>query len=210
MLYSIVYICLYNKSILLYPNVVYKYKSKHFPFVKYKVYICVLIIYKNMKDRIKLIMDNEHLTPSAFADKLQLGRAVISHILNGRNNPSLDVVSRILSKMDYIDSDWLLTGNGKMYKTDNREKSHLTTTTIPVNSNLQPDLFFQNEISQSSDKPESEYRKEIIVEKPQKTDEDVVKQSIIYQKAPERKVTKIIIYYSDNTFETFNADNKPL
>ena len=149
-----------------------------------------------MKDRIKLIMDNEHLTPSAFADKLQLGRAVISHILNGRNNPSLDVVSRILSKMDYIDSDWLLTGNGKMYKTDNnREKSHLATSTIPVNSNLQPDLFSLNEISQPSDKSESEYRKEIIVEKPQKTDEDVVKQSIIYQKAPERKVTKIIIYY---------------
>ena len=163
-----------------------------------------------MKDRIKLIMDNEHLTPSAFADKLQLGRAVISHILNGRNNPSLDVVSRILSKMDYIDSDWLLTGNGKMYNTDNREKSHLAATTIPVNSNLQPDLFFQNEISQSSDKSESEYRKEIIVEKPQKVEEDIVKQSVIYQKAPERKVTKIIIYYSDNTFETFNADNKPL
>lgn len=163
-----------------------------------------------MKDRIKLIMDNEHLTPSAFADKLQLGRAVISHILNGRNNPSLDVVSRILSKMDYIDSDWLLTGNGNMYKTDNREKSHTSNSSIPINSNLQPDLFSQNEISQPSDKPEPEYRKEIIVEKPQKADEDIVKQSVIYQKAPERKVTKIIIYYSDNTFETFNADNKPL
>lgn len=194
----------------MYPNVIYRYKLKYFPFVKYKVYICVLIIYKNMKDRIKLIMDNEHLTPSAFADKLQLGRAVISHILNGRNNPSLDVVSRILSKMDYIDSDWLLTGNGKMYKTDNREKSHIATSTIPVNSNLQPDLFSLNEISQLSDKPEPEYRKEIIVEKPQKLEEDIVKQSVIYQKAPERKVTKIIIYYSDNTFETFNADNKPL
>ena len=79
-----------------------------------------------------------------------------------------------------------------------------------MNSNLQPDLFSLNEISQPSDKSESEYRKEIIVEKPQKVDEDVVKQSVIYQKAPERKVTKIIIYYSDNTFETFNADNKPL
>jgi Helix-turn-helix. len=98
---------------------------KTFPFVKYKVYICVLIIYKNMKDRIKLIMDNEHLTPSAFADKLQLGRAVISHILNGRNNPSLDVVSRILSKMDYIDSDWLLTGNGKCIK-QIIEKNHIS------------------------------------------------------------------------------------
>ncbi len=53
-----------------------------------------------MKDRIKQIIDQEHLSPSSFADKLQLGRAVVSHILNGRNNPSLDVVTRILSKMD--------------------------------------------------------------------------------------------------------------
>ena len=75
--------------------------------------------------------------------------------------------------MDYIDSDWLLTGNGKMYKTDNREKSHIATSTIPVNSNLQPDLFSLNEISQLSDKPEPEYRKEIIVEKPQKLEEDI-------------------------------------
>ena len=69
-----------------------------------------------MKDRIKEIMDNENLTPAKFADQLQINRAVVSHILNGRNNPSLDVVTKILSEMNYINSDWLLSGTGSMYK----------------------------------------------------------------------------------------------
>ena len=64
-----------------------------------------------MKDRIKKIMDNENLTPAKFADKLQINRAVVSHILTGRNNPSLDVVTKILSEMNYLNSDWLLNGD---------------------------------------------------------------------------------------------------
>ena len=39
-----------------------------------------------MKDRIRLIMEKENLTPAKFADMLGINRAVISHILNGRNN----------------------------------------------------------------------------------------------------------------------------
>ena len=69
-----------------------------------------------MKERIKKIMESENMTPARFADSLQIGRAVISHILNGRNNPSLDVITRILTQMPDIDSQWLLTGSGNMYK----------------------------------------------------------------------------------------------
>lgn len=161
-----------------------------------------------MKDRIKLIMENEQLTPSAFADKLQLGRAVVSHILNGRNNPSLDVVTRILSKMDYINPDWLISGNGEMYKPEYRNVG--TGTSIPTpqqaaNIQSQPDLFSQNSISQVIIPKESEYRKEIAVKQPENVQEDAVKKEVIYQKLPEKKITKIIIYYSDNTFETFDA-----
>lgn len=163
-----------------------------------------------MKDRIKLIMDNEHLTPSAFADQLQLGRAVLSHILNGRNNPSLDVVTRILSKLTYINSDWLLTGNGNMYK-DGYGKNNQTI--IPpihsVNQN-QPDLFSQNNISAPLNTNEIEYRRENAVKPPESVTENTINQTIVYQKAPDRKIAKIIIYYTDNTFETFNADDKPL
>lgn len=164
-----------------------------------------------MKDRIKQIMDNEQLTPSAFADKLQLGRAVISHILNGRNNPSLDVVTRILSKMDYINSDWLITGNGEMYKTGHEDQSASSQQSdLFSNRRNEPDLFSQSTIFPPNPTEEKEYRKEIGVNEPPVTNENTVNKQVIYQKLPDKKISKIIIYYSDNTFEVFNADNKPL
>ncbi|WP_370567596.1 helix-turn-helix domain-containing protein [Dysgonomonas sp. Marseille-P4677] len=162
----------------------------------------------------KLIMESEQLTPSAFADKLQLGRAVISHILNGRNNPSLDVVARILSHMKNINPDWLITGNGNMYKSSEQAVKSSTIpqasmNNYPPNQN-QPDLFSQNYVSPPVAQQEPEYRKEIIVEQPVKSNEDSLNQTVVYQKLPERKISKIIIYYTDNTFETFDANNKPL
>jgi len=166
-----------------------------------------------MKDRIRQIMENERLTPSAFADKLQLGRAVISHILNGRNNPSLDVVTRIMSKMNYINPDWLITGEGNMYKTEQENKNSQSNQALLNNFHLnqnEPDLFAQNNISSPAPQKENEYRKEIIVEQSKEVNEVTENKQVIYQKLPERKISKIIIYYSDNTFETFNADNSPL
>lgn len=164
-----------------------------------------------MKDRIKQIMDNEQLTPSAFADKLQLGRAVISHILTGRNNPSLDVVTRILSKMDYINSDWLISGNGEMYKSEREGQSTLSQPSDLFSTRRnEPDLFSQSAIFPSSSPKEKEYRKEMGVKDSCFSDENSKNKQVIYQKIPDKKISKIIIYYSDNTFEVFNADNKPL
>ncbi len=169
-----------------------------------------------MKDRIKQIMQNERLTSSAFADKLQLGRAVVSHILNGRNNPSLEVVTRILSQWDNINPDWLLTGTGNMYKNDPQATADILSQPIQQNGNgslfqeNQPDLFSHSAIIPDNNPQTNEYRKEIVVEQPKKEPENIENKTIIYQKPSERKITKIIIYYSDNTFETFDANIKPL
>lgn len=167
-----------------------------------------------MKDRIKQIMDNEQLSSSAFADKLQLGRAVISHILNGRNNPSLDVVTRILTNMDYINPTWLITGTGNMYKHEKENSTHQNIEQSwkvqEQNVNGQPDLFSQNYVNPSISPKESEYGRENIVEQSKNTVQDAVNKEIIYQKLPDKKISKIIIYYTDNTFEVFNAENKPL
>ncbi|NDV79369.1 helix-turn-helix transcriptional regulator [Dysgonomonas sp. 511] len=165
-----------------------------------------------MKNRIKQIMDYEQLSPSAFADKLQLGRAVVSHILNGRNNPSLDVVTRILSKMNNINPEWLLTGSGNMLKGQppvNAPSQQNQGTTLSQSQNP-PDLFSQNNISTPIPQANGEYRKEIIVEQPKNSDEIAEKQTVIYKEAPIRKINKIIIYYTDNTFEIFHPDNNPL
>lgn len=164
-----------------------------------------------MKDRIRLIMENEHLTPSEFADKLGVGRAVMSHILNGRNNPSLEVVSRILSTIKNINPEWLINNEGEMFKSvlGNNTPSTLFHENKSSKTGTH-DLFAQDSLNPTLGAKENEYRKENIVNEPSKIQESSEIQKVIYQKQPERKISKIIIYYNDNTFETFNADNKPL
>lgn len=168
-----------------------------------------------MKERIRIIMENEHLTPSAFADMIQIGRAVMSHILNGRNNPSLEVVTRILQKFPHVNPTWLLNGSGNMY--NNTDVSSVRNdTNVNYTNNDKPiptdsfDLFSQSPINPINDTDKVEYGKENAVKSVDNTIEETVKQQIIYQKSPDKKVTKIIIYYSDNTFETFEANNRPL
>ncbi|MDD2474626.1 MAG: helix-turn-helix transcriptional regulator [Dysgonamonadaceae bacterium] len=147
-----------------------------------------------MKDRIKAIMDNENLTPAKFADQLQINRAVISHILNGRNNPSLDVVTKILSEMQHISSDWLLNGIGPMYK----EGSSSSDTKKEYG-------LFDVDATESTDNTDnSEYSKETIIKTPDIPQISTDNQSLQSAPSKTRKVKQIIVYYTDNTFETFS------
>lgn len=159
-----------------------------------------------MKERIKAIMDAEDMTPARFADTLDIGRAVISHILNGRNNPSLDVVTRILRKLPQISSEWLLTGIGSMYKLDELAKSN----ELKSHGAMFPDLFAQhlaeNQTELPTDTDETEYLKDKTVEESFFEKQESVKERIVYKETPQRKIKQIIIYYTDNTFETFNRD----
>jgi transcriptional regulator with XRE-family HTH domain len=63
-----------------------------------------------MVDRIKEIMLNKGLSPSQFADSVEVPRPVLSHVLSGRNKPSLEVVQKILLAFPEIDMAWLLLG----------------------------------------------------------------------------------------------------
>jgi transcriptional regulator with XRE-family HTH domain len=146
-----------------------------------------------MRDRIRQIMENENLTSAKFADRLQINRANISHILNGRNNPSLDVVTKILSGMPYINTEWLINGSGQMYKDgfdiDSIPKEH--------------DLFNQSPTITSKEKEPAIKPEEVEINKPEKGSQIADSKIIDVQKNYDKKITQIIIYYNDNTFETF-------
>lgn len=70
-----------------------------------------------MVDRIRALMTWYQLTPTQFADAIQVGRPIISHILNGRNKASLDVVQRIGAALPEVALPWLLSGAGPMLTT---------------------------------------------------------------------------------------------
>lgn len=67
-----------------------------------------------MVSRIKQLLDWQQLSPTQFADRIGVGRPVVSHILSERNKPSLEVVQRILTAFPNLAMPWLLTGSGPM------------------------------------------------------------------------------------------------
>ena len=67
-----------------------------------------------MIDRIQLILKSKNLSSSQFADEIQVQRSSISHILSGRNKPSLDFIMKILSTYSEVNADWLIFGKGQM------------------------------------------------------------------------------------------------
>jgi plasmid maintenance system antidote protein VapI len=57
-------------------------------------------------------MDYYQLSGSAFAERIQVQRSSISHLLSGRNKPSLDFVMRVVKEFDEVELYWLLNGKG--------------------------------------------------------------------------------------------------
>ena len=56
-------------------------------------------------------MKSNELSSAQFAEKLGVQRSGISHILSGRNKPSLDLISKIHFKFDSVSIQWLLFGD---------------------------------------------------------------------------------------------------
>ena len=61
-----------------------------------------------------MLLETRQLTPTQFADTIGVARPIVSHILSGRNKPSLEVVQRILAAMPDLSMPWLLNGTGPM------------------------------------------------------------------------------------------------
>lgn len=68
-----------------------------------------------MVDRINLILKAKNLTSRQFAEEIGIQPSGMSHILSGRNRPSLDFVMKVINRYPEIDIKWLTLGEGEMY-----------------------------------------------------------------------------------------------
>ncbi|MEQ8192821.1 MAG: helix-turn-helix transcriptional regulator, partial [Candidatus Eremiobacterota bacterium] len=68
-----------------------------------------------MRERILEFLNNQNKTSSQFAEEIGVEPSGISHIISGRNKPSLDFVLKMLGRYPFISSDWLLFGRGNMF-----------------------------------------------------------------------------------------------
>lgn len=147
------------------------------------------------KDRIEKIMDKLQLNATQFAAEIGIKSPTLSHILNGRNNPSLDVLKRILLRYPNINSDWLILGNGPMHSGISQGKPLNLFDEINVNDSKSETIaekVEKNEDSQISTKQE----------KPE-TKQERTEKAVVITSTSSKTVEKIIVYYDDNTFQEF-------
>ncbi len=82
--------------------------------------------------RFKEILQDNNITASAIADELEIQRSSISHLLSGRNKPSLDFILKLLSKYPEINMYWLLNGTGAKHKADKTTFKEKSVEHIPI------------------------------------------------------------------------------
>ena len=137
------------------------------------------------------------MTAAQFAEKIGISPSSLSHILSGRNNPSLEVVMKIHKACDYISLDWLLYGEGQM-ETDVDSDNNIHYT---------PSLFDENSLFASNGTNASEYRKETEVKTSVIPPKEIVREEIKYVEVPAKKITEIRIFFDNGTYETFKPEN---
>lgn len=72
---------------------------------------------EEITERVKKVMEDHSLSSAQMADKIGVQRSAISHILSGRNKPSLDFILKVLNSFSDVSSNWLLLGEKEVSKT---------------------------------------------------------------------------------------------
>ncbi len=139
-----------------------------------------------MQERLRKFITQEGLTPSQFADEIGVQRSAISHILSGRNYPSYEFIVKILTRYKNLNPDWLLLGNGSMYRTI---KSSFSSDNSPIDSVRSEDQPVYKVMDDESHK---------VVEKNENDVEDGLVD--LSKQIP----SKILILYPDQSFEIFD------
>ena len=90
--------------------------------MKFNFFLLILMFtYVNickMNKRFKLWLDSENLNANSLSKLVDLNRSSISHIVNGRNKPSIDMLEKILSIYPKLNLNWLISGFGSMNITE--------------------------------------------------------------------------------------------
>ncbi|MAU16061.1 MAG: transcriptional regulator [Muricauda sp.] len=128
---------------------------------------------KEIVTRIQTIIDHLELSVSAFADEIGVQRSSISHLLNGRNKPSLDFVMKLVNTYPEVDLYWLLKGEGDFpKKADTEIKIERTETPGDLKTKTDGDSKNSFDIDKHLEEDTEPY--------------------------------KIVFFYSDGSFKTFN------
>ena len=156
-----------------------------------------------MKDRIRQIMESQHMTQQVFADYIGLAPATLSSIFNGRTRPTLNVVEALKRKIPNINFDWLMLGVGPMYidKSNDEAVQELPDENQESRPRIEnPMLDFDPAPSPT---PQNAPQRVAFVNSVRSTRAETEREDLKIIDKPQRKVIEIRVFYDDQTWDTF-------
>lgn len=142
-----------------------------------------------MKEKLEILLREKRHTATSLARLLEIQPSAISHILSGRNKPSFDLVVKILRLFPDINPDWLLLDGSEMLRSSGSSGSVSHSTTPDIFTTPSEPLFDVDANIES-----------VASENSTKNSMPAIFQSV---KNGGKRVERIIILYSDRTFETY-------
>lgn len=172
-----------------------------------------------LKDRIQLLISTRGMTNATFAEKIGVQPSNISHVLSGRNKPSLDLVHKILSSFKEVRTEWLVHGSGSMTKAYNLfemegddfregESVEVKNNNTPAKASEEtmkiPPLFELKEVEKDSQESEIklvEEEKEVMMDMSRKVEKENP------HKKPTKSIERIVVFYEDKTFKEYYPED---
>ncbi|MCW1148645.1 helix-turn-helix domain-containing protein [Flavobacterium lacisediminis] len=142
--------------------------------------------------RLEIILDYYNLSASAFADKINVQRSSLSHLLSGRNKPSLDFIIKVIEVFPEVDLYWILNGKGNFPKSEIVAQSVIEiekdTSSLPI-----------------VDIPNSELDLFSTVEKgiPPTLSESNTVESIKTENNSPEEIERIVVFFKNGTFKNY-------
>lgn len=133
---------------------------------------------EDIKDRLAHILRAKNLTASQFAELMDIQPSNVSHLLNGRNKPSLDFLIKIKEVFPEYNFDWIILGKKPITINE-------PNPVVSDNQNNNQQVRFEDEEEKIIDFDD-------VVEEP-------VEKHI--QTNVNQEIEKIIVVYTDKTFE---------
>ena len=149
--------------------------------------------------RLEIILDYYSLNASSFADKIGVQRSSLSHLLSGRNKPSLDFILKILEVFPEVDLYWILNGKGTFPKNaiavEKRENEVVEVLKQNIPTPLKEEKNSENlfsEIQNPINRNSLETKK--------------IENQNVEKEFTSGEVEKIVFFYKNGTFKVFNPN----
>jgi len=163
-----------------------------------------------MEDRLLKLLDTEQLSSSKFADVIGVQRSSVSHILSGRNKPSFDFLQKTLKAFPLLNADWLILAEGDMYEDmsnyvsgglfDQSVKEEGGSATVPTTNAA------TESVKSSPEASNKDNISAVSVDNPAIDAENDLREEQ-NSLAEVKKVSRVILFYSDNSFHTYEPDS---